>query len=256
MLTIAVCDDNPQFAHQLTARLRELCAHILPERVECRITAAFSSGEEVLRYLRQSSGEEVLRYLRQSSIHILFLDIDMPGMGGFELASDLRSRAPDTVIIFVSAYDDFVYSSFEYAPFRFLRKSHLEEELPVTLQKVVEKCMMDSETVTVHTLDGELTLRVRDILYLEGEGNYYTVRTSDGEAFRCRSTLSAAEELVAGYDFFRIHQGYLVNLEHIRAVGDDGALRMDNGATLYVSRRKLTAFREAYMQFTRRRLTR
>ena len=244
MLTIAVCDDNPQFAHQLTARLRELCAHILPERVECRITAAFSSGEEVLRYLRQSS------------IHILFLDIDMPGMGGFELASDLRSRAPDTVIIFVSAYDDFVYSSFEYAPFRFLRKSHLEEELPVTLRKVVEKCMMDSETVTVHTLDGELTLRVRDILYLEGEGNYYTVRTADGEAFRCRSTLSAAEKLVAGYDFFRIHQGYLVNLEHIRAVGDDGALRMDNGATLYVSRRKLTAFREAYMQFTRRRLTR
>ena len=66
MLTIAVCDDNPQFAHQLTARLRELCAHILPERVECRITAAFSSGEEVLRYLRQSS------------IHILFLDIDGP----------------------------------------------------------------------------------------------------------------------------------------------------------------------------------
>ena len=244
MLTIAVCDDNPQFAHQLTARLRELCAHILPERVECRITAAFSSGEEVLRYLRQSS------------IHILFLDIDMPGMGGFDLASDLKSRAPDTVIIFVSAYDDFVYSSFEYAPFRFLRKSHLEEELPVTLRKVVEKCMMDSETVTVHTLDGELTLRVRDVLYLEGEGNYYTVRTADGEAFRCRSTLSAAEELVAGYDFFRIHQGHLVNLEHIRAVGDDGALRMDNGATLYVSRRKLTAFREAYMQFTRRRLTR
>ena len=116
--------------------------------------------------------------------------------------------------------------------------------------------MMDSETVTVHTLEGELTLRVRDVLYLEGEGNYYTVRTADGEAFRCRSTLSAAEELVAGYDFFRIHQGYLVNLEHIRAVGDDGALRMDNGTTLYVSRRKLTAFREAYMQFTRRRLTR
>ena len=76
MLTIAVCDDNPQFAHQLTARLRELCAHLLPERVECRITAAFSSGEEVLRYLRQSS------------IHILFLDIDMLGMGG------LRSGRP------------------------------------------------------------------------------------------------------------------------------------------------------------------
>ena len=147
MLTIAVCDDNPQFARQLTARLRELCAHVLPERADCRITAAFSSGEEVLRYLRDSS------------IHVLFLDIDMPSMGGFELASRLKEAAPDTLVIFVSAYDDFVYSSFEYAPFRFLRKSHLEEELPVTLQKVVEKCLMDSETLTFPTVEGVLTIR-------------------------------------------------------------------------------------------------
>lgn len=244
MLTIAVCDDNPQFARQLTARLRELCAHVLPERADCRITAAFSSGEEVLRYLCESS------------IHVLFLDIDMPGMGGFELASHLKEATPDTLVIFVSAYDDFVYSSFEYAPFRFLRKSHLEEELPVTLQKVVEKCLMDSETVTFSTVEGELTLRVKDILYLEGEGNYYAVRASGGGTYRCRSTLSAAEELVKGYDFFRIHQAYVVNLDRIRSIGEDGALRMDNGVTLYVSRRKLTAFREAYMQFTRRRLTR
>ena len=244
MLTIAVCDDNPQFARQLTARLRELCAHVLPERADCRITAAFSSGEEVLRYLRDSS------------IHVLFLDIDMPGMGGFELASRLKEAAPDTLVIFVSAYDDFVYSSFEYAPFRFLRKSHLEEELPVTLQKVVEKCLMDSETLTFPTVEGELTIRVKDILYLEGEGNYYTVRTAAGEGYRCRSTLSAAEGLVAGFDFFRIHQAYVVSLDRIRSIGEDGALRMDNGVTLYVSRRKLTAFREAYMQFTRRRLTR
>ena len=47
----------------------------------------------------------------------------------------------------------------------------------------------------------------RSVLLSEGEGNYYTVRTADGEAFRCRSALSAAEELVAGYDSFRIHQG-------------------------------------------------
>ena len=71
MLTIAVCDDNPRFAHQLAAKLRELCALQLPDRIDCSIAPAFGSGEDVLRYLQDHI------------INILFLDIDMPEMNGF-----------------------------------------------------------------------------------------------------------------------------------------------------------------------------
>ena len=52
MLTIAVCDDNPQFAHLLTKKIRELCAYHLPDRIDCLIAPAFGSGEDVLKYLQ------------------------------------------------------------------------------------------------------------------------------------------------------------------------------------------------------------
>lgn len=244
MLTIAICDDNPRFAHQLTAKMRELCAYLLPDRIDCQITPAFGSGEDVLRYMQNHT------------IDILFLDIDMPRMNGFRLASNLNESYPDTIIIFVSAYDDFVYSSFEYSPFRYLRKSHLEEELPITLKKVIEKYIYDSESLTFSTIEGELMLRLRDIVYFEGEKNYYMIRMISGKIYRCRGTMASIEERLKPYDFFRVHSAFIVNEEHIQSIHDKGDLTMKNGVTITVSRRKMAAFKEAYMQFTRRRFAR
>lgn len=243
MLTIAVCDDNPQFAKQLVARLRQLCAYNLPERIVCRVEHPFGSANEVLHYLSIRS------------IHILFLDIDMPDVSGFELAQTLKERYPETVIIFVSAYDNFVYSSFEYSPFRFLRKSHLEEELPITFQKVIEKCILDDETMTFQTTEGEVILRLRDILYIEGDKNYFVIHSITAD-YRCRGTMMTAEEMTAPFGFFRIHSAFIVNLQQIDRVDDRGIVRMKDGRALEVSRRKLASFKDAYMQFTRRRFAR
>ena len=212
--------------------------------IDCGIAHAFGSGEDVLRYLQDHI------------INILFLDIDMPEMNGFSLASSLRERYPDTIIIFVSAYDDFVYSSFEYAPFRFLRKSHLEEELPITFQKVIEKYMYDSEVMSFDTTDGEVMLRLRDILYFEGEKNYYAIKMLSNITYRCRGTMASIEERLKPYDFFRVHSAFIVNEEHIQSIHDKGDLTMKDGVTITVSRRKMAAFKEAYMQFTRRRFAR
>ena len=241
MLTIAVCDDNPQFANQLIKKIRELCAYHLPDRIDCRITPAFGSGEDVLRYVQSHV------------INIMFLDIDMPKINGFRLASELKEKTPDTIIIFVSAYDDFVYSSFEYAPFRFLRKSHLEEELPVTFKKVIEKCISDEEALLFETTDGDTLLRLRDIMYFEGEKNYYVIKMTSGKEYRCRGTMTSVEERIKQYDFFRVHSAYIVNEEHIENIHEDGYLSMKNGTLINISRRKLVAFKESYMQFTRRR---
>ena len=241
MLTIAVCDDNPQFAHLLVKRIRELCVYHLPDRIDCQIAPAFGSGEDVLRYLQHHV------------INVMFLDIDMPQINGFRLASELQIRSPDTIIIFVSAYDDFVYSSFEYAPFRFLRKSHLEEELPITFKKVIEKCISDEESLLFETIDGDTLLRLRDILYFEGEKNYYVIKIVSGKTYRCRGTMTSVEDRIKPYDFFRVHSAFIVNEEHIDNIHEDGYLVMKNGALINISRRKLVAFKDSYMQFTRRR---
>lgn len=243
MINIAVCDDNPRFAALLTQHLKKLSAYKIPQRIDCRFTPAFNSAREVLEYLKDNV------------IDVLFLDIDMPDTNGFDLAKRLCESHPDTIIIFVSSYEEFVYSSFEYCPFRFLRKAHLAEELDITFQKVIEKCVLDNESLLFYTTEGEIMLRVRDIIFFEGQKNYYVINTVSGAEYKCRGTVESVAEMTKHLDFFRIHSAYVVSLEHIESLCNDGYILMKNNQRLSVSKRRMSDFKNAYMQFIRRRIS-
>lgn len=244
MITIALCDDNTQFACLLRQHLQRLCAYNIPNRVDISIAPTFSSADEVLEYLQSNT------------IDILFLDIDMPKTNGFELAKALCDAHPDTIIIFVSSYEEFVYSSFEYCPFQFLRKAHLDKELEITLKRVIEKCVIGSESLVFDTTDGEILLRVRDILFFEGQKNYFYIYTAQSKVYKCRGTMKSVDALTEKYDFFRIHSAYIVNLEHIDNINSTGFLVMRNGKILSISKKRMQSFKGAYMEFIRRRVTR
>lgn len=243
MLTIAICDDNPIFARSLAKKIHQLCAYKLPERIDCQIAPIFNSAEQVITFLKRQS------------INILFLDIDMPTINGFKLAEILCENYPDTIIIFVSSYEDFVYSSFEYYPFRFLRKNHLEQELPITFQKVIEKCIFDNELLTFNTTLGEQILRVKDIVFFEGQKNYYNIYTTSNKSYKCRGTMESVEQLVSTYDFFRVHAAFIVNEDLIDNFDNSGYVTMKNGTQISISKRRLTAFRESYMKFIRKKFS-
>ena len=180
----------------------------------------------------------------------------MPKINGFKLAEYLCKHYPETIIIFVSSYEEFVYSSFEYCPFRFLRKSHLEQELPITFQKVIEKCLSDNEIITVLSTEGEQILRTKDIVFIEGQKNYFMIYTTTNKTYKCRGTMDFANQLVCEYDFFRIHAAYIVNEEHIDSIDNSGYVKMKNGKIIDISKRRFSAFKDDYMQFIRRRFSR
>lgn len=240
MLTIAVCDDNVQFARLLTNKIRKLCAIMIPEKILCNVVVEFSTAADVIQYVENNT------------IDILFLDIDMPKYSGFALASELNKSHPDITIIFVSAYDNFVYESFDYNPFRFLRKSHLESELPSTFSKVIHKCIYSRNTLDFMTTDGEVTLRISEILYIESQKNYFIIYCGDG-THKCRGTITQAEEAVGKFDFFRIHAAYIINFDNIEKLNNDNTLLMKNGDLLKVSQRRYVEFKNEYTKFIRRR---
>lgn len=243
MITIAVCDDNVQFAQLLRQHLQRLCAYA-PGRLDLKVAPVFTSAKQVLDYLQEST------------IDVLFLDIDMPGTNGFELAKMLCEVYPDTVIIFVSSYEEFVYSSFEYCPFRFLRKAHLTQELDATFQKVIERCTINNETLLFETTEGEVLLRVADIMFFESQRNYFYIYVTSGKIYKCRGTIKHVEQLTKGYDFFKIHASYVVNLSHIDTTQKGEHLIMKNGKFLSISKKRASAFKDTYMQFIRRRISR
>ena len=243
MIRIVICDDDPCFAATLTDELTALAARY-EDGMDLKIGPTFTSPELVLSFMEKMEFD------------IIFLDIDMPRITGFDLAAKISDKNPKTLIIFVSAYDNFVYQSFAYSPFRFLRKLHLTEELPSAFEKAIERCLSETQTLTFNSTDGNVTLRPSDILYFENNKNYYNIYCENGAVYKCRGTIKALEGVCSDKRFFRAHSAYIVNLEHIAETQNSTTVIMKNKTVISVPAPRRTEFKEAYMKFVRRRYSR
>lgn len=241
MLTIAICDDQRDFAIKIEQKLKELCPLHIPDYLNYQILPSFSSAKEVLHFLSEHA------------IDLLFLDIEMPDMNGFSLAEQLKEQHPDILIVFVSSYEELVYDAFFYTPVYFLRKSHIEQELSGVIQKVLPRYLTDSGAMCFQTKEGEIILQVKDILYLEAEHNYYNIYCTEGLIYRCRGTLLAMEEAMRKYHFSRVQSAYLINIAQIKQLPSANVILMTNNKKILISRRRADAFKKDYSTFIRRR---
>ena len=239
MFRMIFCDDNERFLESLAASVQRGCAAIVP------------SGQDFLIGPALASGQEVLQSMRRHHVDVLFLDIDMPEMSGFDVAKTICSEFPEVKLVFVSAYDNFVYSSFEYHPFAYLRKSRLSDELPRVLQRILDKLLEPDRQLTLNTVDGRRQVDTNSILYVESERNYCNVHLICGTKYVCRSTLTAFEQELTGFNFYRIHSAFIVNLEHVERIMENGTVLVKN-EMLPIAQKRSKNFKKAYMDYVRR----
>ena len=101
MLRIAVCDDEREILKELSAYLEEFQA----------------KTKEDMKYRCFQKGKELLEEMRQGGLfHIVFLDIELEGENGLELAGNIRERYPGTVLIFITGHEQYVYECFLVQP--------------------------------------------------------------------------------------------------------------------------------------------
>lgn len=239
MINFVLCDDNVQYLEMLKSLVDKECKGILSESDDYSVGPAFSSGEKLMDYLIDHR------------VDVLFLDIDMPELNGFEIAKIVCKDYKDTKIIFMSAYDNFVYSAFEFYPFAYLRKSHISEELPKVLKRVIEKIHEPDRTMLLSTVSGPKRIDISSITYVESDRNYYIVHVSRGDQYTCRGTLSSFEKSVEKYDFFRIHSAFLINLEYVDKMLGNGFVSVDK-VSLPIAQRRMQEFKKTYMDYIRR----
>lgn len=242
MINIAVCDDQPIHLRKLLEMIKRVCLYKIPEKLDCRSYDGFYSADKVITFLRNNM------------IDILFLDIEMEGMNGFELASVLNKEFPHIIIIFVSAYENYVYNAFEYAPFRFLRKPRLEEELEPALIAAVESLISINKKIELKTSDGTFETRLADIIYFESKKNYLLAHLIGNKIYRFRNTITGIVEELQNDDFYKIHQAYVINLANIKRISGYSEVLMCNGKVLPISSRNAPGFKKAYMDYTNRRI--
>lgn len=194
-------------------------------------------------------------YLASHQVDLVFLDVEMPAMTGFELLEKVSS--PEFDVIFVTAYDQYAIKAFTYSAINYLLKPVDDEELGDTLQKWLvrrEKVVLPQQMqllknylanpakprtrVAVPTSDGLEFLEISDIIRCESESNYTWLHLNEGAPLLVCRTLKEVEQVLQDSGFIRIHHSHLVNPQHIRKFirHDGGAIVMGDGSQLPVSR--------------------
>lgn len=233
-ISIYICDDDKNSI----IRIEKFLYHFFINECEYKITS-FQSGEDLL--------SECNKYCPD----VVFLDIDMPNMTGFEVAEHLQAIKKDLLIIFITNYEDKVYQSWVYQPFWFIRKNHIEDlniVLPKLLAKI-ERGRKDSKVKLI--LNNSIAeLDLNSIIYIESLKHDIVLNNINGEktVFRCR--ISDAEAQLSEYYVVRIQKGILVNLRFVLRVTSRQIL-LTNGLVLSLSRDRVEHVKNKFMFYLR-----
>ena len=194
-MKIAICDDSREDRDALRALL-EACGH----------------GFEIREY---GSGAELyadMGYVRECGI--VFLDINMEGMDGLEAAGRIKAECPKVHIVLVTAYVNYALDGYKVKASRFLLKDDLERTLP----ECVEDILREERVVEFDFVEGNVRLRVDDIISIE-TSRHKNVFYTAGETYSIYKKMDELEVELAGMGFVRIHQSFLINMRYIGKLG-------------------------------------
>ena len=202
------------------------------------------------------NGVEALDAIRKYSPDLVFLDVEMPKMNGFEMLEQLGSV--NFHLIFTTSYDRYALKAIRFSAIDYLLKPIDSDELQNALRKVIQRSqkpmteqleilMQKIHTpsnamnrLAMPTMEGLQMIQIDSIISCESDSNYTILRLKGNKKLVASSTLKEIEELLEDYSFVRVHRCYLVNLNEIEKYlkGEGGYLVMTDGSTIDVSRSK------------------
>lgn len=163
-------------------------------------------------------------YILQHSVvyDIYFLDIEMNGMNGLELAKELRARFVNAEIIFLSFHEQYVWQAFHVRPAAFIRKAQMETDLPMALEVIARQNEKKNARIELPGKGNQIDkVAPMDVLYCRSEEHYVRFIWRNGEDKLYRMKLTQAEELLSKHRFIRTHSRYLINSEYIQGISTD-----------------------------------
>ena len=208
------------------------------------------------------SGPEAVAAVKELQPDVVFLDIQMPGMDGFEVLQALQCLGGDMpCLVFATAYDQYALKAFEVCALDYLLKpfdrerlqstlkrvrAHLEEE-PTDLRQRMEELLRRLEErrrypsrFLVKSRGRTIFLKVEEIDWIEAAANYAELH-SGSRSYLLRETMNELEEKLDPRQFVRVHRSHIVNLDRIREIQpwsrNDFVIVLENGTQVRMSRR-------------------
>lgn len=237
-LRIEICDDKKEDLMQIRNVLCSSMTRFAPE-IQMEVTLF-------------TEGIKLYECSKRENYDLVFLDIEMPVLDGFELARRLCMEQPQLKLIFVSNHESRVFDSYEYMPLWFIRKRQMNHDMDRALKKYLETTSYCRITYRIREGLSGRDIPVRQILYLEGSGHDVWFHLTDGGEYRLYGSLKAVEKEIEKYGFLRIHKSYLVNQAYIEEIGRL-EVRLKNGRRLAMGRDRKKKVEEAVDLYRRER---
>lgn len=149
----------------------------------------------------------------KSNYDIIFLDVNLKGISGFELLKHIKSGSR---VVFVTAYSEFMLEALRNRAFDYLVKPVKESDLISCINRLVKESDADIKSTSIYIKSKGVTriLSLNDIIYVEGDGPYSILYTKEEDIKTARTIKSLLPDLSNG--FIRIHKSYLVNRKYIK----------------------------------------
>jgi len=213
-----------------------------------------SADERVGEVVTAVTATEGLRILRETDIDAVFLDIQMPGLTGLELAEVLRRFKEAPPVVFVTAHEQHAVEAFDLDAVDYVLKPVRADRLAEAVRRVISgpgRRPVPQDTQIPVERGGVTRFVDRgDISYVEAHGDYARLHTRSGEAYLVRTPLSTLEEDWRSAGFHRIHRSLLVALAHIDELRTEAGrcTVLVGGAELPVARRHTRELRDVLVR--------
>jgi two-component system, LytTR family, response regulator len=244
MITALMLDDEASSLQ----RMQRLIADVVPE---------------ISRFIVTSDPLEARSFLKSEKPQLVFLDVEMPVMTGFEFLQSVPER--NFAVIFSTAFSKYAVQALRFSAIDFLLKPVQPDELRAAIKRFIEQPPVLEQLQNMYgqlfrnlasesEKEFKLTLSKGsrlyfispdDIVWCEADDNYTLLHTASNETFTMARTLKEVEEMLAVHGFIRVHKSSLVNKTYVDHIHNGDQLKLRNGTEVTVSRRRLEEVKKA-----------
>lgn len=163
---------------------------------------------------------EALKEITKTKFDVVFLDISMPNISGFELADSIINIEPKTFIVFQTAYEEFALKAFQSGGMGYLVKPIESNDIKNILEKIrlfKSSNLDESKKILGKRGDKLYLIDINEIYYIKADLDEVIIRIKEADAY-VRRKIGDLETLLNGKNFFRIHRSYIVNVDKIKSM--------------------------------------
>lgn len=241
MIKTILIDDERKSLLILQNKLREFCPDI-----------------EIIKMIQEP--EQALELIPELEPDLVFIDIAMPQVSGFDLLARLDN--PNFELIFVTAFSDFAIDAIEHCAIGYLVKPVENEKLQDAVERAVKNIEQKNalnrnqqlvENLNPQSKNKKLIIPVQDgleflefdnIIHLEGDGGYTRIYLQSDKNILSSYRIGHFAKLLRSEQFFQIHKSYIINTKYIKKYLNEGYIVLLNGRKLPVSRSRKNDFLE------------